>query len=103
MKYRRVLYFFMLIFLTVQVVFASEEEVLPVVEIRPDRVVIYPERMELGGEETLFDMLQLYPDFITNAYDNWLEKYEMRIDNGPYGGDVRFLLNEMKASRIMIK
>ena len=100
MRYRKALYIFMLVFLAMQGVFASEEEVLPVVEIRPDRVVIYPERMELSGEETLFDMLQLYPDFITNAYDNWLEKYEMRIDNGPYGGDVRFLLNEMKASRI---
>ena len=100
MKYRRVLYFFMLIFLTVQVVFASEEEVLPIVEMRPGRVVIYPQRMELNGEETLFDMLQLYPDLLTNAYDNWLANYELRIDNGPYGGDARVLLNEMKASRI---
>ena len=27
--------------------------------------------------------------------------YEIRIDNGPYGGDMRVLLNEMKASRIL--
>ena len=93
---------FALLFLAAKPLFAAEEEVLPIVEMRPDRVVIYPQRMELNGEETLFDMLQLYPDLLTNAYDNWLANYEIRIDNGPYGGDIRVLLNEMKASRIMM-
>ena len=88
---------FALLFGVAKPLFAADEEVLPVVEMRPDRVVIYPGRMELNGEETLFDMLQLYPDLLTNAYDNWLSNYEIRIDNGPYGGDIRVLLNEMKA------
>ena len=92
---------FALLFCVAKPLFA-EEEVLPVVEMRPDRVVIYPQRMELNGEETLFDMLQLYPDLLTNAYDDWLGDYEIRIDNGPYGGDMRVLLNEMKASRIQM-
>lgn len=91
---------FALAILVAKPIFAADETVLPVVEMRPDRVVIYPQRMELNGEETLFDMLQLYPDLLTNAYDNWLSDCELRIDNGPYGGDMRVLLNEMKASRI---
>ena len=83
-----------------QPVFCAEEEALPVVEMSADRVTIYPQRMELNGEETLFDILQLYPAILTNAYDNWLDDWEIRIDNGPYGGDMRVLLNEMKAYRI---
>nr|MBR6145483.1 hypothetical protein [Paludibacteraceae bacterium] len=83
-----------------QPVFCAEEEALPVVEMSADRITIYPQRMELNGEETLFDLLQLYPSIMTNAYDNWLDNWEIRIDNGPYGGDMRVLLNEMKASRI---
>ena len=81
-------------------VLRAEEEALPVLEMSADRVTIYPQRMELNGEETLFDILQLYPAILTNAYDNWLSNYEIRIDNGPYGGDMRVLLNEMKAYRI---
>ena len=83
-----------------QPVFCAEEEVLPVIEMSGDRITIYPQRMELNGEETLFDLLQLYPSIMTNAYDNWLDNWEIRIDNGPYGGDMRVLLNEMKAYRI---
>lgn len=29
----------------------------PVIEIQADRTVIYPQRMELTGEETLMDLL----------------------------------------------
>ena len=86
--------------LVAQPVLRAEEEVLPVMEMSADRVTIYPQRMELNGEETLFDILQLYPAILTNAYDNWLDDWEIRIDNGPYGGDMRVLLNEMKAYRI---
>ena len=35
------------------------ESNLPVVEIKADRTMIYPQRMELMGEETLMDVLQI--------------------------------------------
>ena len=100
MKYRNLAIILLLFCLCVRPVLTIADEALPVMEMSADRVTIYPQRMELNGEETLFDILQLYPDILTNAYDNWLENYEIRIDNGPYGGDMRVLLNEMKAVRI---
>ena len=82
-----------------QVSFAQEE--LPVIDMSADRVTLYPQRMDLSGKETLFDMLQLFPNHFTEGYETWLTDYEIRINNGPYGGDMRVLLNEMKASRIL--
>ena len=38
--------------LLVHPVLRAEEEVLPVIEMSGDRVTIYPQRMELNGEET---------------------------------------------------
>ena len=40
--------------------FAESE--LPVIEIKADRTMIYPQRMELTGEESLMDILQMVPD-----------------------------------------
>ena len=85
--------------LALQMGFAQEE--LPVIDMSADRVTLYPQRMDLSGNETLFDMLQLFPNHFTEGYETWLTDYEIRIDNGPYGGDMRVLLNEMKASRIL--
>lgn len=85
--------------LALQIGFAQEE--LPVIDMSADRVTLYPQRMDLSGRETLFDMLQLFPNHFTEGYETWLTDYEIRIDNGPYGGDMRALLYEMKASRIL--
>jgi len=79
---------------------AEEESVLPIIEMTTDRTTIYPQRMDLSGEETLQDLLQMYPDLILNASDNWLDGYSIRIDNGTYGGDMRVLLTELKAWQI---
>ena len=42
---------------------------LPIIEIKADRTMIYPQRMELTGEETLMDILQLMPDLMIAGYD----------------------------------
>lgn len=72
----------------------------PVVEMRADRVTIYPGRMDLTGEETVIDVLQMYPDLLVNGFENWLEGYSIRIDNGPYGGDMRQILTKMRAADV---
>ena len=36
------------------------EDRLPIIEIKADRTMIYPQRMDLTGEETLMDILQLF-------------------------------------------
>lgn len=40
------------------------EDGLPIIEMKADRTMIYPQRMELTGEETLMDVLQLVPDLM---------------------------------------
>ena len=101
MHLRKTIYILFAFFASVASSFAEESE-LPVVEMTADRTIIYPQRMELNGEETLFDLLQLYPDLLTNGHDNWLEGYSIRINNGTYGGDMRIILKETKASSIQM-
>ena len=60
------------------------DDSLPVVEIRADRTVIYPQRMELTGEETLMDVLQMVPDLLITDYEEIITFYNLRIDNGRF-------------------
>ena len=45
------------------------EDSLPIIEIKADRTMIYPQRMDLTGEETLMDVLQLVPDLMIADYE----------------------------------
>ena len=72
----------------------------PVVEIKAERTMIYPQRMELTGEETLMDILQMVPDLMIAGYEDVIENYNLRIDNCPMNGDNRLILSQMKAKDI---
>ena len=72
----------------------------PVVEIKAERTMIYPQRMELTGEETLMDILQMVPDLMIAGYEDVIENYNLRIDNCPMNGDTRLILSQMKAKDI---
>ena len=72
----------------------------PIIEIRADRTMIYPQRMELTGEETLMDVLQLVPDLMIAGYEDVVSNYNLRIDNCPMNGDTRLILSQMKAKDI---
>ena len=76
------------------------EERLPIVEIKADRTVIYPQRMELTGEETLMDILQMVPDLLITGYEEIITFYNLRIDNVPFNGDDRLILSQTKAKDI---
>ncbi len=73
---------------------------LPIIEIRADRTMIYPQRMELTGLESLMDMLQMMPDLMIAGYDELINSYSLRIDNVPVSGDKRLILSQMKAKDI---
>ena len=72
----------------------------PIIEIRADRTMIYPQRMELMGEETLMDVLQMVPDLMIAGYEDVVANYSVRIDNCPMNGDTRLILSQMKAKDI---
>jgi hypothetical protein len=76
------------------------DDSLPIVEIKADRTIIYPQRMELTGEETLMDVLQMVPDLLITDYEEILTLYNLRIDNVPFNGDDRLILSQMKAKDI---
>jgi hypothetical protein len=76
------------------------ESSLPIIEIKADRTVIYPQRMELTGEETLMDVLQMVPDLMIAGYEDVISNYNLRIDNCPMNGDTRLILSQMKAKDI---
>ena len=73
---------------------------VPVIEVKSDRTVIYPQRMDLTGEETLMDMLQIMPDLMIRGYEDVIDGYNLRIDNCPPNGDLRLILSQMKAKDI---
>jgi len=79
---------------------------LPVVELKGDRTIIYPQRLELTGEETLLDVLEMYPDLLGAGFDNLLmgngaqDFYQLRLDNVAICGDTRLIVTQMKASLI---
>ena len=79
---------------------ALADDDLPAVEMKADRTMIYPQRMELTGEETLMDVLLMVPDLMIANYEDVIAGYNLRIDNGPVNGDTRLVLSQMKAKDI---
>ena len=77
------------------IAFAEGDE--PIIEIKADRTYIYPQRMDLTGEESLMDVLLLVPDLMIAGYEDVISNYNLRIDNCPMNGDNRLILSQMKA------
>lgn len=69
-------------------------------EMRADRTLIYPQRLELKGDETLGDILAIYPDLMQNGFDDMLSGYNVRIDNVAINGDMRIVCRQLKARQI---
>ena len=78
----------------------SADEALPIIEMKTDRTMIYPQRMALTGEESLMDVLQMVPDLMIAGYEDVISNYNLRIDNCPMNGDVWLILTQMKAKDI---
>ena len=59
--FRHIIILFSLLLMSIT---TSAQESLPIIEIKADRIVIFPQRMELTGQESLMDMLQMMPDLM---------------------------------------
>ena len=91
--------YILLTFMLLSVSMFAEKD-LPIVEIKADRTMIYPQRMELTGEESLMDILQMVPELMIAGYEDVITSYNLRIDNCPMNGDTRLILSQMKAKDI---
>src|SRR5574344_1215275 len=90
--------FFLSIFFLLPMVAWADD--MPGMEVKTDRTMISPQRMELKGEESLMDVLQMVPDLMIAGYEDLISGYNLRIDNCPMNGDVRLILSQMKARDI---
>ena len=99
-RYRMHRYIFILIGLLLLTVSVRADDSLPIVEVKADRTMIYPQRMELTGEESLMDILQMVPELLIAGYEDVISSYNLRIDNCPINGDNRLILSQMKAKDI---
>ncbi|MBQ5455696.1 MAG: hypothetical protein IIT63_07725, partial [Prevotella sp.] len=95
--YRHVIILIAFWFLSVSM---HADDSLPIIEKKADRTMIYPQRMELTGEESLMDILQMVPELMIAGYEDVITDYNLRIDNCPMNGDVRLILSQMKAKDI---
>lgn len=50
------------------------------IEVRADHVVLYPQRMELRDEETLKDVLEMYPELLVGGYSDVLMLTEEKVE-----------------------
>ena len=100
MKHRAYRYMVLLVALWLLRTSMYADDSLPIIEVTADRTVIYPQRMELTGEESLMDILQMMPDLMIAGYEDVIADYNLRIDNTPMNGDVRLILSQMKAKDI---
>lgn len=72
----------------------------PAIEMLGDRTIIYPDRFDLHGDETLMDILQLVPDLLIGGYDNLLGSYQLRLDNVAISADSRLIMTQIMAKDI---
>lgn len=72
----------------------------PTVEIRADRTIIYPQRMELNGEESLLDILMMFPDLMQKGFEDMVGGYNLRIDNVAVSANARLVCSQLKGSLI---
>lgn len=68
---------------------AATELDQPAVELKDNGVVIYPQRMDLQGEENLLDMLQLYPGLSRSGYDDAIDGFQLNIEGNQIFGNMR--------------
>lgn len=78
----------------------TAEDAKECIEIRPDRVNIYPQRMDLTGQETLLDVLRMYPYLMESGFDSQIDIFDLRMDNSPMNGNNRLLLSQIKAIQV---
>ncbi|UKK73008.1 outer membrane beta-barrel family protein [Segatella bryantii] len=79
----------------------------PAITFLGDRTVIYPQELKLHDEESLLDVLLMFPELISSGFednlqvyqaDGALSNYELRINNIPMTVDQRLFLTRTKAS-----
>lgn len=79
---------------------AQDADDAPAIVMKADRVLIYPQRMDLQGDESLLDVIMMYPDLMQSGWASLVSSYNVRIDNAPVNMDNRIFLSQLKAKLV---
>ena len=85
----------LMLFVTFGTVWAQQES--PIV-LSGDRTIIYIDRLALQGDETLMDVLMMYPELLVSGFDNMLDGYQLRMENVPISCNIRHFLTSTPAN-----
>lgn len=72
----------------------------PVIEHRPDRVLIFPQRMALDENVSVMDLLMMFPEALSRTFQNLDDRYVVRVENFNYEADQRVFLSTLKAKYV---
>ena len=83
----------------------EQPEVKPAIVISSDRTIIWVDRLELTGEESLMDVFQMYGELLISRFDPALlsgtgHDYRLRMENVDMTVDIRQFLTNTKASQV---
>lgn len=60
---------------------SAQEQKERAVTFLGDRTIIHIDRLPLQGDETLMDVLQIYPELLIGGFEDMLDNYQLRMDN----------------------
>ena len=85
----------------VWMIHAQEE---PPVVLSGDRTIIYIDRLPLRGDESLMDVLLMYPEPLVTGFDRMLDDYQLRMENVVMSCNIRqFLASTMARACVKIQ
>lgn len=72
----------------------------PAIEIIGDRTLIHVERLGLKGDETVMDVLQMYPELLVTGFESMLDNYQLRMENVKIACNLRHFLTTTLAKNV---
>lgn len=74
----------------------------PAIEIIGDRTLIHVERLGLKGDETLMDVLMMYPEMLVGGFETMLDNYQLRMENMAIICNTRHFLSTTPAKKVKL-
>jgi len=72
----------------------------PAIEIIGDRTLIHVDRLGLKGDETLMDVLMMYPELLVGGFESMLDNYQLRMENVQIACNLRQYLSTTLAKTV---
>lgn len=74
----------------------------PAIELIGDRTLIHVDRLGLKGDETVMDVLMMYPELLVSGYESMLDNYQLRMENVLIACNLRQYLSSTLAKSVRL-